>query len=75
MSLKDDLEAAQQEPTPPFEQWVGSLPKDDREALVMAAASDRISHRAFHDVVKAHGAKVGKETVTNWRKANGYVSR
>ncbi len=74
MSLKAALEAAQQEPTPPFVKWVEALPKDDREALVMAAPSDRISHRAFHDVVKAAGAKVSKETLTAWRRAHGFSS-
>ena len=74
MNLKAALEAAQQEPKPKFEQWVESLPADDREALILAAPSDRISHRAFHDVVKAAGAKVSKETLTAWRKAHGFSS-
>lgn len=72
-NLKAALEAAQQEPKPPFEVWVEALPDDDREALILAAASNRISHTAFHGVIRDAGAKVGKETVVIWRKAHGFT--
>lgn len=75
MSLKDALEAAQQEPKPKFEQWVADLPEQDRADLLAFAPSQRLSHRAFHDVLKAHGARVSRETMADWRKANGYVTR
>lgn len=74
MSLKDAFAAVMVEPTPAFEQWIANLPAEDREALIEAAPLRGISHRAFHEVVKSQGARVSKETITNWRKANGFSS-
>lgn len=72
-NLKAAFEAAQQEPKPPFEKWIEALSDDDRADLLAFAPSHRVSHRAFHAVLKERGAKVSRETVVIWRKAHGFT--
>lgn len=72
MSLADRLEAAKAAPRPAFEVWIDGLSASDRDALMAAAGDPAWSHRALYDAVKAEGAKVGKESLTNWRKAHGF---
>lgn len=74
MSLKDKLaEASQAVPRDSFETWLDTLPAAEREALVQFAPNRNLSHRAFYDIVRSEGAKVGREKVSAWRKSHGYA--
>lgn len=72
MSIRDALQAATVTPKNGFDAWLDTLEADDRAALIEAAPLTNLTHRAFLDVVKAHGAKVGRDRVTDWRKAHGF---
>lgn len=74
MSIREALKAATAPTRTGFELWLDTLNQDDRDALIEAAPLPNISHRAFHDIVKANGATVGKERLTAWRKSLGFPS-
>ncbi|WP_193510464.1 hypothetical protein [Cryobacterium sp. BB736] len=75
MSLKEKLaEASQTTQRDSFEIWLDTLPTAEREALIKFASHPGITHRAFVEIVKSEGAKVGREKVTAWRKSHGYIS-
>jgi len=72
MSLAERIAEVRRPPVVGFDKWVADLPEDDRTLLLEAAADPRITHRDLLAVVKAEGATVGRDRLTDWRKANGF---
>jgi hypothetical protein len=74
-ALTDALNAARVSKTPPFEAWVESLDEVDRVALIAAAPDPQISTHRLMSILRGAGCRVGRDTVTTWRKAHGLDSR
>lgn len=55
-----------------MDRWLETLHKEDREALLAAAPDTGITHRALLDVVTSAGLRIGRDSLTEWRKANGH---
>lgn len=55
-----------------FDEWLSTLPVADREAFHANADNTAFSHRTFMEVAKQLGCPNGRETITAWRKANGF---
>lgn len=73
MGLAQDLAAAKEAPRTGIEAWIDTLTEEDRTVLTQAAPDRGITHTAFHAILKANGARVGKDAVTQWRRANGFT--
>lgn len=59
--------------TVPIDVWVDEHPEAD--TIRRYAANPAIPTARFHAILRAEGCKVGKDAVTTFRKANGYVAR
>lgn len=57
----------------PIDVWVDEHPEAD--TIRRYAANPAIPTARFHAILRAEGCKVGKDAVTTFRKANGYVTR
>jgi hypothetical protein len=57
-----------------LDQWVDSLPEDDRAALIDAAADSRFSNAGLLRVIQAHGYSSSKDTLADWRRRHGLTS-
>lgn len=53
--------------------WVDEHPEAD--TIRRYAANPAIPTARFHAILRNEGCKVGKDAVTTFRKANGYVAR
>lgn len=73
MSLVERLNAARTPRKPRFEQWIDSLPDDEREALIAAATDPDLSNNAIAEAVRAEGCPVNKDTISVWRKSHGFA--
>ena len=56
---------------PAFAAWVDALPPADRKLFYVNAANRDLSTLGMVRVAKALGAKVNKDSVEVWRRANG----
>lgn len=74
LSVAEQLAAARRRPVSNFEAWVDSLDKEDKAALLAAAADPTISVRVIYEIAKTHGVTVGREKISLWRKVNGLHS-
>lgn len=70
--LTEALEAVKQPPKTSIEAWIETLDEGDRKAMIAAASDTSINHRRLLEVVQANGCKVGRDSLTGWRKANGF---
>lgn len=60
---------------PAFDEWLLTLPEDDRKLFLTHADNPRLSHLGMYRIAKELGAVIGKDAVTAWRKANGFPRR
>ena len=70
--LTEALDAVKQPPKTTIDSWIETLEPDDRKAIIAAAADTSINHRRLLEVIQAHGCRVGRDSLTGWRKANGF---
>jgi len=73
VGLAEDFKAATATPPKGIDLWINGLNDEDRAVLLQAAPDPAITHTAFTAIVKANGARVGKDAVTAWRRANGFT--
>lgn len=57
-----------------LDQWVDSLPADDRTALILAAADPAYSNLGLRRIMSENGYTAGKDTIAAWRRKHGFVS-
>ena len=68
VGLAAKLEQARPAYKPKFEQYIDSLPAEDREALIAAANDPAWSSAALIRVLQDDGVAVGKDTFNTWRR-------
>lgn len=57
-----------------FDDWLNTLPEDDKALFVLHANNQGLSHSAMWRIAKSLGARVSKDTLTGWRKSSGFPS-
>ena len=72
LSAAELFKEASKSARPTIDAWLATLSDADHASVVENAPNANISHSAFASVVKALGGKFGKDSVTAWRKANGF---
>lgn len=72
MSVAERFAKAAQSAPDTFETWLASQPAEDQAEYSRYAPDTRVSHRDFLAIVKEAGARVGRDKLTAWRKANGF---
>jgi len=73
MSLAERLKEVKDRSKPPYELWVDELDKEDRVALLAAAADRSIPTAQILAIVRAEGGAIGKDALLTWRRANGFT--
>lgn len=71
MSLAERLEAARRPTASSMERILQQLTREDATALTTAATDANITDTAILRALRDEGFRVGKQTIADWRRANG----
>ena len=72
MSLLEGLRNPPPPKTPGFSAWLKTQDPETMAALIDAAKDTRWTHTNLHRYLRDNNVRVSKETMTSWRKDNGY---